>query len=296
MTRKITLAIIATVILKSLVVTLALNPFGTPSGPDGSLRQPAAASSGAVRFYAFVNSQDLAGTLPAASVAIVKGRLDGQELISARGTAAVDSIVNYEQAAALNSSEASLANSKGYLARTCSGALIHPRSIPSVTLMDLTNPEAVAWRAAMVSSETAVGYDQTYLDTLGSFYPDKFYTGRPCRNGVAITNAQWRDGSISLLTSVRNLTAKPVIANGFGLGSGGGYLRHQADSDLLIAAADGVQIEQFTRSGNLDRDAAYLRILAAKGKTAYAKCKSTLAICEATFLAGAGPDAYLAVP
>ncbi|MFN2489540.1 MAG: hypothetical protein ABR529_07355 [Actinomycetota bacterium] len=163
--------------------------------------------------------------------------------------------------------------------------------------MDLTNPQAVAWRADMIAAETATGYHQTYLDTVGSYYRDQHYTGRPCHNAVPVTDQEWRDGSIAVVRAVQVATGKPVIINGAGLGSAGGYLKHQADSDLLIAAADGVQIEQFARnSSKLDRDVQYLRILAAKGKAAYAKCKSTLATCEATFLQGAGADAYLASP
>lgn len=258
------------------------------------------ASLSGIPSYVFVNSKELATVTPDTSVAIVKGPLGGDLLQAREMTAFLASLVNYEQSAALNNdTEAVEAESRGYLAKTCSGDVIHPRNIPQATLMDLTNPEAVAWRAAMVSDETTTGYDQTYLDTLGAFYADSFYTGHPCVDGVPITNTQWRDGSIALITAVRDLTGKPVIANGRGLGASGGYFKNQADADMLIAAADAVQIEQFarsTKSDRLARDIAYLEVLAAKGKTAYAKCKSTLATCEATFAAGAGPDAYLAAP
>ncbi|MFN2489123.1 MAG: hypothetical protein ABR529_05195 [Actinomycetota bacterium] len=257
-------------------------------------------SSSGVKSYVFVNSKELATVAPSTSVAIVKGRLPSKDFRQTNEmTSFLTSLVNYEQSAALNDTEAAFAESMGYLAKTCSGDVIHPRNIPQVTLMNLANPEAVAWRAAMVSDETATGYDQTYLDTLGAFYPDSFYTGHPCVDGVPVTNTQWRDGSVALISAVRDLTGKPVIANGRALGASGGYFKNQADADMLITAADGIQIEQFARSTTPERlaqDVAYLQVLAAKGKTAYAKCKSTLAICEATFAGGAGPDAYLAAP
>ena len=49
-------------------------------------------------------------------------------------------------------------------------------------------------------------------------------------------------------------TGKPVVANGFGLQNGKNYADHKADADQLIAAADGIQIEQFVRNGNLGVD------------------------------------------
>jgi hypothetical protein len=75
-----------------------------------------------------------------------------------------------------------------------------------------------------------------------------------------------------------------VIANGFGLGSGNAYFLASADADQLIAAADGVQIEGFTRWGDAspgqfrkaaqwDQDLAYLELLGARGKLALAYTK-----------------------
>jgi hypothetical protein len=75
-----------------------------------------------------------------------------------------------------------------------------------------------------------------------------------------------------------------VIANAFGLGTGNAYAKSPHDGDVLIAAADGVQIEGFTRWGDApvgqvrknnqwDQDLALLELLAARGKTALAYTK-----------------------
>jgi hypothetical protein len=45
-----------------------------------------------------------------------------------------------------------------------------------------------------------------------------------------------------------------VIANGFGIQNGKNYADHRADADRLIAAADGIQVEQFVRNGNMALD------------------------------------------
>jgi hypothetical protein len=86
-----------------------------------------------------------------------------------------------------------------------------------------------------------------------------------------------------------------VIANGAGLGSGGGYFRHRANADLVMAAADGVQIEHFGRN-NLAKDVAFLQIALERGKSVYAKCKASWATCTEAFRPLAGPNAYLGTP
>jgi hypothetical protein len=270
---------------------------GVDSGAQGDSTAAAPQDAGgAFQTYAFVNSKQLSSSVIAANDAvIVKGRAQPSQLALAGAPGARAFLVNYEQAAALNSTEASYAEAHGYLAQTCSGELIHPRNIPQVTLMDLTNPAALQWRAAMISDETATGYDQTYLDTLGSYFRDAHYTGHPCHDGVPVTNEEWRDASIALVQAVKANTGKPVIANGAGLGSGGGYFRHQADSDLLIAAADGVQIEHFARN-NTEKDVQFLQIAQARGKSVFAKCDASFESCSAAFAPVAGPSAYLAAP
>lgn len=195
-------------------------------------------------------------------------------------------LLAYDKAAGLSASDvqALSATHPEWIAHTAKGELIHPRNIADTTLADLTNPDFRAWQAAQFAAEVRAGADGAFIDTLGAYFPPDFYTGRPVVNGAPVTDAAWRDGSVDLINRVKALTAKQVIANGFGLGSGQAYYAAAADADKLIAAADGVQIEGFTRWGGApvaqarkvpawNQDLAFLELLGARGKTALAYTK-----------------------
>ncbi|MGH8884943.1 MAG: putative glycoside hydrolase [Egibacteraceae bacterium] len=163
-----------------------------------------------------------------------------------------------------------------WLARDKSGQLV--RSKPGNSVIDITNPEVRRWLVSSIVSDVEdLGYDGVYLDVLGSFFHPGFYSGRPVIRGTELEDAAWRDASVALIREVKAATGKPVIANGFGLGSGSAYLEHQADTDELIAAADGIQMEQFVRTGSmppsefkdvsaLRADIDYLRNVSARDK------------------------------
>lgn len=120
------------------------------------------------------------------------------------------------------------------------------------SVIDITKPEVRAWLVGGLEHDVKAGsYDGVYLDVLGSFFSERFYSGRPVLNGAPLDDNAWRDASVALIREVKAATGKLVIANGFGLQSGKNYSDHRADSDQLIAAADGVQIEQFVRNGNM---------------------------------------------
>jgi hypothetical protein len=140
-----------------------------------------------------------------------------------------------------------------WLARDRAGQVI--TSNASGQVIDITQPAVRAWLTDGVARDVeAGGYDGVYLDVLGSFFSSRFYSGRPVINGEPLKDSAWRDASVALIKEVKTATGKPVIANGFGLQSGKNYEDHKADSDLLIDAADGIQIEQFVRNGNLATD------------------------------------------
>jgi hypothetical protein len=211
-------------------------------------------------------------------------------------------LINYEQAFALNSSEASFARSKGYLARTCTGGEIHPDNIPDVTLMDASIPAAVDWRSSTIAAQTnGSSYAGTYLDTLRPVFNPSFYDGTPCK----YTDQAWRTGSVDEVNQVRAKTGgKMVIANGAGMGSGSAYLKYQSEMDDFLARAkpEGVQIEHFAKSSkNVDKDAAFMKTLASKGASTFAKCQGTTTLCRSTFdkgvtsSAGTGAKAYSTV-
>ena len=219
---------------------------------------------------------------------------DAYDAIALRGALSADIVTDlharrpgivllaYEKAAGLNNSEA--AAHPDWVAHASNGSVIHPKSDNSTTLADLTNPEFRAWDAKKFADEAATGTDGVFIDTLGAFFPDEFYTGRPVVNGTAVTDAAWRDGSVDLINQIKSLTGRMVVANGFGLGTGNAYYASQANADMLIAAADAVQIENFTRSADAapttyraadkwDQDIAFLDSLMARGKTAFVYTK-----------------------
>ncbi|HZN13554.1 MAG TPA: putative glycoside hydrolase [Acidimicrobiales bacterium] len=195
-------------------------------------------------------------------------------------------LLAYEKAAGLSAADVRTltASHPEWIAKDRQGKAIHPTNIPDTTLADLTNPAFRAWQAQQMAAEVAMGADGAFIDTLGAYFPSEFYSAKPFVNGAAVTDAAWRDGSVDLLRRVKTATNKLVIANGFGLGSGNAYARAPASSDQLIAAADGVQIEAFTRTGDApaaqvrkgpqwEQDMAFLESLGARGKIALAYTK-----------------------
>jgi hypothetical protein len=267
---------------------------GNTQAPDGDApAQLERLSAGDIQLYDLLGAKELSSSaLSGLSAVIVKGAPKADQLRSIKELIPASIIVNYEQAFALNSTEASYARDHGYLAETCSGAEIHPANIQQMTLLDATNRAAVAWRAQTISSETEErGMDGTYLDTLRSIFPTSFYDGTPC----GLRDEEWLAGSISLLDEVKAQTGKFVIANGSGLQSGRNYFKYQAAADQLIAHADAVQIEHFARSSDVARDVAFFESLRSKGKTVFAKCDGSTETCTSAFLQAAGSDDYLAL-
>lgn len=198
--------------------------------------------------------------------------------------------INYEQAFALNDSEASYARSRGWLAETCSGQEISPANIPGVTLLDARIPAALEWRAGMIAAETLQkNRHGTYLDTLRSYWPDSFYEGTPCNN----SHEAWNRASVNLVQAVKAKTGgRFVIANGAGLGSGKAYFGNQVAADKIINVAQGIQIEQWMRNTkNADLDKRFMQTMISRGKMVLAKCKNTLQVCRSKFIAS--PLTYL---
>jgi hypothetical protein len=139
--------------------------------------------------------------------------------------------------------------------------LMHDRGGRVVTsnaggdVIDITNPAVRHWLVDGLRRDVDAGaYDGVYLDVLGAFFSQRFYSGRPFIAGAPLDDAAWRDASVALIREVKAATGKPVIANGFGWQSGKNYADHKADADQVIAAADGIQIEQFVRNGNTAAD------------------------------------------
>ncbi|MBA3655048.1 MAG: hypothetical protein H0W70_12750, partial [Actinobacteria bacterium] len=208
-------------------------------------------------------------------------------------------LLAYEKAAGLSNAEANTLASThpDWIARDSSGQAIHPQNIPDTTLADLTNADFRAWQSDKMAAEVALGADGAFIDTLGAYFPSDFYTARPVVNGTAVTDAAWRDGSADLIRRVKAASGRMVVANGFGLGSGAAYYAAAADADVLIDAADGVQVENFTRPANApagayrtadqwDKDLAFVELLGARAKTtlAYTKVKTTATAAELSSL------------
>jgi hypothetical protein len=196
----------------------------------------------------------------ASSFSLVTVRGDGGsvaggvgEFLHNRGNAAV---FLYRRGTAVSDDDAAT------LARDHPDWLAHDQAGNVVTsnaggdVIDVTKPAVREWLVAGIERDVRAGqYDGVYLDVLGAFFSARFYSARPVINGTPLADTAWRDGSVALINAVKAATGKPVIANGFGLQNGNNYLDHKADADQLIAAADGIQIEQFVRNGNqaLDR-------------------------------------------
>lgn len=224
-----------------------------------------------LRYYRFISGRalDVEGT-EGYSWVIVKGRTDGARIRGVRNERSALSLANYEQAAALNRSEARYARDRGWLALTCDGDEIHPASIPKVTLLDITIREALRWRAQQIADETnSLGYDLSYLDTLRSYYPVRFYDGLHCIDDL---DSEWLQNSIELVRRVRAQTDTMVLANGAGLQSGKNYRDHESSADQLIEAADGVQIEHFFRNPrSYEADLDLVQRLIDRGKLVFVK-------------------------
>ncbi len=218
-------------------------------------------------------------------------------------------LLAYEKAAGLSAADVKTitATNPEWIAKDRSGKTIHPKNIPDTTLADLTNPAFRAWQAAQMAAEVARGADGAFIDTLGVYFPTEFYTAKPYVKGAAVTDATWRDGSVDLVKRLKVATGKMVIANGFGLASGQSYSKAPASSDMLIAAADGVQIENFTRAGDQpattfrkaaqwEQDMTFLELLGARGKTvlAYTKVNSGGTTATLTTLRDYGLGTFLA--
>ncbi|MGH8884932.1 MAG: hypothetical protein ACRDYX_07130 [Egibacteraceae bacterium] len=249
-----------------------------------------------INTYAFVEGPNLNdASVQDHSVVIVKGSTNASALNELRQAHPQLRFVNYEQAFALNPTEAAYARERGWLAITCDGGEIRPKNIPQVTLMDGTIPQARDWRTQLVGDETNTnGYDGSYLDTLGAYFNQDFYTGRPC----GLTDQQWRDASIATVDLVQAKTGRFVIENGFGLGSSRAYEQHKVGSDMLIAAGDAVQVEQFLRvNGRKDADVALIVSINVQGKDVYAKCKTASETqCRSAFVRAGNVDRnYLSV-
>jgi hypothetical protein len=193
-------------------------------------------------------------------------------------------LINYEQAFALNSNEASVARSKGWLAHTCTGKEIHPGNIPGVTLLNGELLAAVDWRSSMIAAETNdLPEAGTYLDTLRPYLNPSFYDGAPCD----YTDAGWRTGSVELVNQVRSKTGgRMIIANGAGMGTGRSYFKAQfaVDDFLSRAKPEAVQIEHFARSSKgAPDDGNFMKVLEGKGIVPFAKCQGTTSVCQSTF-------------
>jgi hypothetical protein len=275
----------------TLAATQSLVAHGAPSGGWGTFVQVATKDldAGAVR-------QSVA---QAYSTVVLRGPITSSLVTDLHQRRSGIVLLAYDKAAGLNAADVQALTRAhpDWIAHAANGAVIHPRNIPDTTLADLTNPDFRAWQAQQIAAEVRAGADGTFVDTLGAYFPSDFYTARPVVNGAAVTDAAWRDGSVDLIRKVKSLTGKPLVANGFGLGSGQAYYAAAASADLLIAAADGVQIEGFTRWGGAavgffrtkaqwDQDLAFLELLGARGKTvlAYTKVAAGASAAQLTSL------------
>jgi hypothetical protein len=218
---------------------------------------------------------------------VVKGVARTSTLAEMRAANPAIQLINYDQSFALNGTEAAYARSQGWLATTCGGSEIHPQDIPSATLLDATDAQALEWRSSVIADETiALSYDGVYLDTLGSHYNESFYDGTPC----GISDAQWRDASIGFVNLVKSKTGEFVIMNGAGFQSGKDYYNHKSDADMLMASnGDAVHIEHFNRGANQsisqwrpegewEKDTRFLQAIGSANKEAFALTKIDVAM------------------
>ncbi|MBA3652647.1 MAG: hypothetical protein H0W70_00475, partial [Actinobacteria bacterium] len=258
----------------------------------GATGPEAAASARAFGTFAHVATGDLAVTATRQRVAqsyatvVLRGALSAPLLSDLHSRRAGITLFAYEKGAGLGSADAATFRQSHpeWIAHDVKGNEIRPLNIAGTTLADLTNPAFRAWQAQQIAAEVSLGADGAFIDTLGAYFPVEFYSARPVIAGVPVTDAAWRDASVDLLRRIKTATGKTVVVNGFGLGTGAAYYKASAAADALIAAADGVQVEGFTRWGDApaaqvrkapqwDQDLAFLSVLGAKGKLAYAYTK-----------------------
>ena len=250
--------------------------------------EPMPAPPRPVRGYEFVERGQLMGAVRRGNSAlIIRGKVSTTRFKRLKQTNPGLRFINYEQAFALNASEANYARDRGWLATTCEGEEIHPENIPHVTLLDATIRKSLVWRTNLIAAETRQGYDLTYLDTLRSFFPVDFYDEIPCD----VSDSEWLTASLETVDLVRSKTGKPVIANGSGLGSGRSYLEHKEEADQLVTSADAVQIEHFLRNPNAEgEDIAFVEAINAAGKDAYAKCAGSIEACRSALTEAGNPQ------
>jgi len=249
------------------------------------------------QLYRIAGVSQMTGSI---SGAIIKANFSSSDVdrLHANG---VQKVINYEQTFALNSAEASFARSNGWLALTCTGAEIHPRSIPKVVLMDGRNPAAREWRAAAIAAETnGKTADGTFLDTLRAHFPENYYDGVPCDGlSSAERDEAWRAASVEMILLVKANTPgrSYVVANGAGLGTGTSYVTWEAAAQTLVLAADAAQMEHYLRS--LKRKAQDNGVIAkwnALGADGWAKCATANdATCKSAFAEVESPLNYLDV-
>jgi len=231
--------------VSALIVWLAamvMSPFGLYHHvPAGDLEKPALRQDLTTNF-SLVTVRGDEGSTTAGVGDLLKNRGNTAVYLYRRGTA-----VSEEDAAALGRDH------PDWVAHDAAGKVVTSNAGGQV--IDITNPAVREWLVSGVTRDVKAGaYDGVYLDVLGSFFSARFYSGRPVIGGTPLADAGWRDASIAVVKAVKAATGKPVVANGFGLQNGKNYADHKADSDLLIAAADGIQIEQFVRNGNMGLD------------------------------------------
>ncbi|MBA3655652.1 MAG: hypothetical protein H0W70_15830 [Actinobacteria bacterium] len=228
--------------LVSLVaVATTVSPFGLYHHvPASDLDKPAVRSE--LSAFRLVTLRGEAGVTTGAVGQFLEKRGNATVFLYRRGTA-----VSGEEAASLAAAH------PDWLARDAGGTVVTSNAGGQV--IDITNPAVRKWLVAGVATDVAKGkYDGVYLDVLGAFFSSRFYSARPVVAGEPLADSAWRDASVALIRGVKQATGKPVVANGFGIQNGKNYADHKADADQLIAAADGIQIEQFVRNGNMALD------------------------------------------
>jgi hypothetical protein len=269
-------------------VVLAIVGAGAAVAVRGQVAPAAEPAASPVVAFAHIATKDLgtAGARQAATQAygllILRGAIQASLLSDLHSRRDGLVLLTYEKGAGLSAAEAKA--HPEFIARDSAGTPIRPKNIADTTLADLTNPAFRAWRTSQIADEVALGADGAFIDTLGAYFPPDFYTGRPIVNGVSVADTAWRDASVDLIKRVKAATQKRVVANGFGLGSGAAYYKAPGKVDQLINAADGVQIEGFTRWSDApaaqfrktqqwEQDMAFLALLGGRGKLALAYTK-----------------------
>jgi hypothetical protein len=223
-------------------VAATVSPFGLyHHAPATDLDKPATRTELATSF-SLVTVRGAAGQTGGGVGEFLKNRGTTKAFLYRRGTA-----VSEDDAAAL------ARDHPDWLAKDSAGNVVTSNAGGQV--IDITNPAVRDWLVAGVARDANAGaYDGIYIDVLGAFFSARFYSARPVVNGAPLADSAWRDGSVAVIKAVKAATRKPVVANGFGIQNGKNYLDHKADADQLIAAADGIQIEQFARNGNMALD------------------------------------------